>query len=223
MVGQVIGFYNKTQPAAKPIYKRSRIILGVRRYDDVADTSSSSLAREDEGYSSFINANRIYPGIIATQCPLESTARDVLQMVVEQHVDLWIQLAPPAMSSPHSTCKLFPEEYALQAGSNDHPEASTGSVVVDSVRYLVSGEAAFHALSIDLRHKYQVPTRLSDHHDATRESDEHRPASCDSNSSMWSQYTLLVERYLGWEDFELPPQAHHEVLHQLLIDDETLL
>ena len=223
IVGQVIGFYNKTQPAAKPIYKRSRIILGVHGQDaalvgryDYANTTARSMTREDESYRSFINANRIYPGIIATQCPLESTALDVLQMVVEQRVTLWIQLAPSAAaavrSSRSSTCKLFPEQYSLQAvSSTEH--APTGSVIVDAVRSLATGEAAFNALSIDLRYKDPMIS-LPDHDDAKREDDGHRPSSCDSSSSSssrWSQHTLLIERYLGWEDFELPPEAHHEV------------
>lgn len=95
---------------------------------------------------------------------------------------------------------------------------------MDAVRYMSRGDAAFNALSIDLR--YQIPMRSSsvqpdDHDDdeATREGDRHRPASCDnsSSSSRWSQHSLLVERYLGWEDFKLPPETHHEVRLQQMV------
>ena len=78
--GELIGFYNKTQRQSKPIYKRSRIVLG----------GNSS----DESFGSFINANRIHSGIVATQCPLPSTISDVKRMIVEQNISLWIQLAP---------------------------------------------------------------------------------------------------------------------------------
>jgi hypothetical protein len=68
--GGLIGYYYKTQRQAKPIYKRSRVVLG----------SNAS----DETYDSFINANRIHPGIIATQAQLSLTIRDAKRMVIEQ-------------------------------------------------------------------------------------------------------------------------------------------
>jgi hypothetical protein len=80
--GGLIGYFNKTQKTAKPIYKKSRVVLG-----DVVGGA-------DESYHSFVNANMVYPGLIATQCPLPSTLRDISRMISEQNVSLWIQLAP---------------------------------------------------------------------------------------------------------------------------------
>jgi len=180
------------------------------RYDSVRNTTHA-LASRDESYHSFINANRIHPGIIATQCPLENTVQDVLQMVVEQRVALWIQLAPSA-SSQSQTCRLFPEgykEYSLRTDSADHSQVPTASVIaVHEVRYLPNEEAAFTTLSIDLW--YPSPSSL--HDDTKRESDENRPTY---SASRWSQHTLLVERYLHWEDFEVPSEDHHKVAAQL--------
>jgi len=101
--GQLIGYYDKTQHAPKPIYKRSRVILG----DEIGGS--------DETYESFINANQIHPSIIATQCPLYNTVEDVLRMLVEQNISLWIQLAPFAdstNSSHASQCKMREEVFA---------------------------------------------------------------------------------------------------------------
>lgn len=85
--GDIIGYYNKSQPVPKPIYRHSRIVLG----GNSSDTS----------YASFINANKIHHGIIAAQCPLSgfphdyaNTIDDMKQMILEQNITFWVQLAP---------------------------------------------------------------------------------------------------------------------------------
>lgn len=118
--GVLIGFYNKTQPSPKPIYKKSRIVLGNRRGD---------LAGPDESIESFINANEIYTGLIGTQCPLSSrpagfqnTIEDVKKMIIENNITLWIQLAPSGLEAhfvdgvykPGDTnCGVFPLEFFM--------------------------------------------------------------------------------------------------------------
>lgn len=103
--GQIIGFYNKIQHTPKPIYKRSRIILG-----DV-------IGGLDESYESFVNANQIHNSIVATQCPLPNTVEDVLRMLVEQNVSLWVQLAPfidqSGTNNTHtaSQCQMNPSAF----------------------------------------------------------------------------------------------------------------
>ena len=105
--GNLIGYYNKTQATPKPIYKKSRIIL---------DSIDSKDDNNQDAYSRYINANQIYPGIIATQCPLENTINDIHRMIIEQNISLWIQLAPLALtdsndSDPTSQCQYNPNTF----------------------------------------------------------------------------------------------------------------
>jgi len=111
--GTLIGYYNKSQPSPKPIYKRSRVVLGQpsrRGGTGGADSTGAAAAAAaavaaaapfDESYATFINANEVYPGLIATQCPLAgrpagyaATVGDVKRMIVENNVAMWVQLAP---------------------------------------------------------------------------------------------------------------------------------
>ena len=122
--GVLIGFYNQTQPSPKPIYKKSRIVLGNRR---------GSHPGQDESAESFINANEIYPGLIGTQCPLasrpagfENTVDDVKKMIIENNITLWIQLAPSGLDSYFEdgvytagggNCGVFPLEFFMDSAS----------------------------------------------------------------------------------------------------------
>lgn len=72
--GDLIGVFNKTQPVPKPIYRHSRVTL-----------------QPDE---SFINANVVHPGVIITQCPMANTLQDVVAMIGQENVSLWVQLSP---------------------------------------------------------------------------------------------------------------------------------
>lgn len=86
--GDLIGYYLKTQPVPKPIYRHSRIVL------EVDDKTLPS-----EAFERFINANKVYPHIITTQCPLleypagfANTLVDTMHMVAQNNVSHWIQL-----------------------------------------------------------------------------------------------------------------------------------
>jgi hypothetical protein len=89
--GGVIGFVNKSQPDAKPIYKRGRVVLG-------------SGESNSDAPGAFINANEVSPGLIATQCPLgratssdgPNSINEAKRMIIERNITLWIQLAPSA-------------------------------------------------------------------------------------------------------------------------------
>lgn len=122
--GALIGYYYKTQLTPKPIYKKSRIVLGNQR---------GQLGGADESLASFINANQIYPNLIGTQCPLASrpsgfhnTVDDVKRMIIENNITLWIQLAPSGLEKFFSNgtyiantanCGIFPLEFFKNSSS----------------------------------------------------------------------------------------------------------
>ena len=122
--GALIGYYYKTQLTPKPIYKKSRIVLGNKR---------GELGGADESLVSFINANQIYSGLIATQCPLASrpsgfhnTVDDVKRMIIENNITLWIQLAPSGLENfisngayiaTTANCGIFPLEFFKDSSS----------------------------------------------------------------------------------------------------------
>ena len=129
--GALIGYYYKTQLTPKPIYKKSRIVLGNQR---------GQLGGADESLASFINANQIYPGLIGTQCPLASrpsgfhnTVDDVKRMITENNITLWIQLAPSGLERFFSNgtyianaanCGIFPLEF-FKDSSSPHSQGIT--------------------------------------------------------------------------------------------------
>jgi len=112
----LVGFYNKTQQTPKPIYRASRIILGKVYSPWVGGNGKGDDEIYDSSYEAFINANKVAPGIIATQCPLKNTLEDAKRMIIEQNVSLWIQLSPfsVAGSQDRTTgreCTIFPLEF----------------------------------------------------------------------------------------------------------------
>ena len=94
----------------------------------------------DTSEESFINANEIFPGLIAAQCPMTSyphefanTVEDMKRMLVEQDVRLWVQLSPASQEgelmsrsddgSTKSFCEVFPLKYlapSLSGETNVH-------------------------------------------------------------------------------------------------------
>jgi hypothetical protein len=109
---ELIGYYYKSQPTPKPIYKRNRIVLG---------GNHSDISKE-----SFINANEIADKLIAAQCPLtnipeefDNTIEDMKRLLIEQNVGIWVQLSPysdegklmSASKSNKSFCEVFPLKY----------------------------------------------------------------------------------------------------------------
>jgi hypothetical protein len=103
--GQLLGYADKCINNPKPIYKHSRVVLGSTRslgsignlgnIGNIGDVGGQ-VGGSDESASAFVNANQLLPGLIVTQCPMESTVADVQRMLVEQNVSLWVQLAPSA-------------------------------------------------------------------------------------------------------------------------------
>ena len=133
----LIGFMNKSQSTPKPIYNHSRIILRpLSIHNSIASSTTTDTSRDDSAdtchtttipassestlWSSFINANEVYPGIIASQCPISlaahyehtndsvstgayskldlvnkvDTTQDVLHMILQENITLWLQISP---------------------------------------------------------------------------------------------------------------------------------
>ena len=127
----LIGFTNKSQSTPKPIYNHSRVILrSLSTNNPVALAPTTDTSRDDSNdtcrtntkpgssesalWSSFINANEVYPGIIASQCPISlaahyihtndsnatgasskldpvnkvDTTQDVLHMIIQEDISL---------------------------------------------------------------------------------------------------------------------------------------
>lgn len=82
--GQIIGYANKSQHVAKPIYQHNRIRL-----------HPQAMIHGDNSYEAFVNANQIHPSIIATQCPMFATQQDINQMILTQNISLWIEISTP--------------------------------------------------------------------------------------------------------------------------------
>ena len=122
---QLLGYYNKTQPVPKPIYKSSRIVLG-RPLFAYADKDEV-----DTSYETFINANRVAERLIAAQCPLDSTVKDAKQLIVEQNVTMWVHLSPFAPSGDHTVptgrpCDMFPLVFFDPASPRFSPSLAEG-------------------------------------------------------------------------------------------------
>ena len=184
----MIGFYNKSQPTPKPIYKTHRVVLG-------PDPS-------DESVESFINANEVYPGIIAMQCPLLgypegflNTMDDVKTMLVEQNVSLWVSLAPvveknvsieylTSMLRTHTLkCNMFPLLLMLEHGGH----LSSNTLKSSKTR----GTRLYWNISYSLpAHFPPSPSDLSGHQV------EH----------IW---------YMRWKDFGIPPLEDENFIHEL--------
>ena len=159
--GKLIGFYNKTQPTPKPIYKQSRVVLGQPLRRSVGTTQPPL----DESFDSFINANQIYPGLIATQCPLaqrpggtENTVDDVKRMIIENDIRMWVQLAPdkwdkylsrgdvsPRTYTPGSgSCGVFPLEFFMMGDKNStYNQGVSNFQIVTNLAELEKGKVPF--------------------------------------------------------------------------------
>lgn len=171
--GVLIGYYNKTQPSPKPIYKKSRIVLGNIR---------GQLGGNDESIESFINANELYDGLIGTQCPLtshpigfENTVDNVKRMIIENNITLWIQLAPSGLESYYKNgsyvqnsgnCGVFPLEYFIH-GDTSHSNGITNfEIIHDPLKAFVEMKykvTAFTALLPDGRLKTVFDERVLSH------------------------------------------------------------
>jgi protein tyrosine phosphatase len=199
---QIIGYYYKSQPTPKPIYKSNRIVLGPNK--------------TDESYGTFINANEVYPNVIATQCPLLSfpdgfanTLDDVKTMIVEQNVSLWISLAPVMNTSEVTldvvdellargslNCNVFPLLLMRQLGGSMEANRimqpnGTASTVFWNMSYTVKAYASSEGGP-------GAGVRLE------------RPV----DMSGWVEVERRVEHiwYWGWRDFSVPPAEDEEFI-----------
>ena len=164
--GALIGYYNKSQPSAKPIYKQSRIILGQPVQRTVG--GSSGAMKPDETFDAFINANEIYPGLIATQCPLagrpagtENTIEDVKRMIVENDIRMWVSLAPdgldrfltrsngqpPVYNAGSGSCGVFPLEFFIAGANSTYTQGVTNFKIVTNLVELDQGKVPFVEMS----------------------------------------------------------------------------
>lgn len=171
--GELLGYYNKTQHAAKPIYKKSRVVLG------------GEVGGSDESYGSFINANVVHPGIIATQCPMTNTLLDVAQMIKEQNISLWIQLSPSSESKRSSSdCVVLPN--ALTDLSSQQFSVMPTNLSLFGIKSLGTSILAqslqIHSSPLQPGGEVCPPDHVMQH--------------------IW---------YRGWKDFDVPPEEDFEV------------
>ena len=122
----LLGYHNKTQAVAKPIYRHSRIVLG-EVFSGNGQAGFPNIIDEDTSLAGFINANMVAPGIIATQCPLLSTVRDAKQMILEQNISLWIQLAPFSDDGDYTTTAYAADASDARRSSSSLPRSSPSS------------------------------------------------------------------------------------------------
>lgn len=181
---RLVGYFDKSQPAPKPIYRLGRVVLGPDK--------------ADESRASFINANEVFPGVVATQCPLlnppeghADTLEDALLMVLEQRLSLWVSLAPvmlgenatiermDAMLAERRACNAFPLALMRRLGGSLQPSALGSSAQYLNLSYTVRGYL------VDGRAQLERP----------------------SEGAAWTLLSQRVEHlwYLRWQDFAVPP------------------
>lgn len=211
--GQLIGYYNKTQQTPKPMYKKSRVILG-----DIT-------GGPDESFRGFINANEIHNKLIATQCPLDNTVLDVARMLVEQNVSLWIQLAPfvdivdTDKDSTHvSQCTITPEKF-LNASQHLLRSGNYGSgnyiqdVSLQSTDSNQFKNPSFSARCFDIR--YQAPSSEA----LTTDNQYHLMEEHPMDTSISALDEIQTHRltnmwYSNWKDFAVPAASDEQVQQQ---------
>jgi protein tyrosine phosphatase len=110
--GNLIGYFNKSQNAPKPIYKHSRVIIN--------SVSSTSSEVDNDSYERFVNANYLIKNpffrLIATQCPMRATLLDVRSMIIQENITLWIQLTSEtqlfSLDNKKYDCLLLPDAFS---------------------------------------------------------------------------------------------------------------
>lgn len=216
--GQLIGYYNKTQHTPKPIYKKYRVILG------------DKTGGLDESFNSFINANEIHDRLIVTQCPLESTVLDVQQMLVEQNVTLWIQLAPYIDQDPTSPqialtqCTMTPTIFL----STSHRMINSGNSSNHNLIRDISMEDAaninftlptFSAQYLNIHYRSKIrkavqeeQKTLSTHgQSGTLDMQEAHDLSRFTENTVEHRHRVMNLWYSNWKDFAVPPTSDEQV------------
>lgn len=222
---RLLGYHNKTQAVAKPIYRHSRIVLG--------QVFSAKSKNSDTSLAAFINANMVAPGVVATQCPLPSTVRDAKQMIVEQNISLWIQLSPfsddgdytaaaayddddlPPQSATQS-CGVFPIAHFSPGPSYSSPADSLGRGIsnfhIDATN---SSRKGYTTISYDVAAyiKYRpIPSTGAIHVDVSYDDGFGRERGGERKShlgavALWPKVRRRVKHvwFHAWRDFEIPP------------------
>lgn len=213
---KLIGYQYKIQPTPKPIYDRNRIVLGGNASDD--------------SYEAFINANMIYPGIIASQCPLTSfplgyanTIEDVKRMIIEQNISYWISLAPysvegqappqPVKGITTRYCRVFPLHFMSElendkAYTKGITNFSFSNELLDrkvpyiNMSYIVS---AYYRNNGD---KFEI-----EFNDPIKEANV-------TIGEPWEKRTQFVRHiwYYNWKDFTVPPVEDAAALDHIAED-----
>lgn len=195
--GEIIGYEDKCQSTAKPIYKKSRVVLA---------THSTEENHQNYSYNTFINANMIYPNLIATQCPMKKTIQDVKQMVVQQKINLWIQLTSSKQlfdsNNPKSKdCHLLTSAFENGTGYEELHHIENPSLRLQSSSFV--------------QRKFRLNYRQRSSSDQQIEfvdksfTDEKKSVTVDH---VW---------FKDWEDFEIPNASYNEVRQhnvQYLVD-----
>lgn len=184
---QLLGYYNKTQPVPKPIYKSSRIVLGRHFFPPHENVEG------DASYEKFINANRVAERLIAAQCPLESTVNDAKQLIAEQNVTMWVHLSPFAPDGDHTVptgrpCDMFPLVFFDPASPRFSPSLAAGVRGMKVTRTAQWTDASYNLTSLP----------RSDGALAAR---EHKV------THVW---------FHGWADFITPSEEFEDSLSQLV-------
>ena len=248
--GNLIGFYNKSVIVPKPIYAHSRVILKTDNItpDFICYQNETSSCQENQSnqfmnhdskltsYDSFINANYIYPNIIASQCPISTgcitntnesietncqhspgtqvdTTQDVLHMIHDEKVSLWIQLSPDFHSSSliptetfrtfyttnilHKKCGMLPLEYLY----SNLIQSPTRQPLQYSMKDL-----QMHNFDPDTQYgQYLSTPSYPGYVNITykvQDSFTHFNANSQTVKHIW---------YYNWKDYELPTQTDAEV------------
>ena len=197
----LIGYYHASQPTPKPIYKKNRIVLGGNR----SDVSSES----------FINANEIWPGVIAAQCPMTSypegfdnTIEKMKKMLIEQDIRLWVQLSPSSVDgepmtpaadgSTKSFCDVFPIKY-LMTPPNIHQKG------VSNFLYTHNMEQGYFNFTYTLTAFVQrdVDGNIIE---SEFDRDTCNKFDCNSQWNKWETKTIDVQHiwFYKWDDFATP-------------------
>ena len=209
---KLIGVYNKSQHKPKPIYKHSRIVIG------------DTVGGLDTSIESFMNANMIYPGIIAAQCPLTgypsdyvNTVEDTKKMMIQFNVTKWIQLAPSIDTN------IDPIYAAgIELGRNGSLKGNCAVFPIlyfnDSNNSLARGISNFiihkHEKSlVNLSYSLTGYTRYNEYGKYIIKFDD----DDDDDESNWDKKVVHVNHlwYYSWKDFQIPSDDDINIIRDI--------
>jgi protein tyrosine phosphatase len=181
--GDLFGYANKSQAVAKPIYNHSRIIL---------DASNSMIPITSP--SRFINANRVASQMVITQCPMANTMIDVQQMILQEQIHTWIQIAPRTLNI--SRTGRYQDCYLL-------------SEFFETITYqrlpVVDSSENIEYLELDAKHLL-IPNN-----------DQNQ--NCQKNQIDQNNTTKRLVNFFwiqDWNDFDIPHPSQHHKLQQIV-------